>query len=577
MKSRVTKPGRPIAAIRMSPRAATDGRSGVFEWQIVTVASRCKRSIAIGFPTISLRPMTTAWRPPIGTPERSRISITPAGVHGFRCARPCTSLPTFTGWKPSTSLSGSIASKTCCEPVLPIEPGRGACTRMPSCRSLAFKRSTSARSSASDAVAGNRCKSTHRPASLPALTLLRTYTSDAGLLPTSTIPSPGGRPARAVNACTAGTASARISAAIAVPSIILAGGFAPPLPPTRSLAGAPGPAPLAWLTSLRSFAFDIPAPRAPRPRRAPHALCAAASSSRRLSVRLSWRGASPRRSPLHARSRGPRAPRRSRGSRRFARSPSTSLHLAHLAHVAHLTHSARPPRARADCRCAYLGGGLRPAAPPYTLARGGPGPRAARVAHVASLVRLRHPCTSRASPTSRTSRTLRGRLELAQTVGAPQHDQIVAGAHGRFRRRIEIHLAVGAADADDDDAVLLTQARVDQAPSDQRRSLSEMDLFQGQVEVFRRRRELDEIDDGGSESRLRKLQPADMVRRDHAVGARACQLGSRVFSFRAADDEEVGLEQTRAEDGIDVLRIGADGRDEAPRVIDAHAPQHLLL
>jgi hypothetical protein len=33
------------------------------------------------------------------------------------------------------------------------------------------------------------------------------------------------------------------------------GGFAPPAPPTRSLAGAPGPAPLAWLTRVRSFAF----------------------------------------------------------------------------------------------------------------------------------------------------------------------------------------------------------------------------------------------------------------------------------------------------------------------------------
>src|SRR5205823_8078615 len=33
-----TNAGRPIAAIRMSARAATPGRSGVFEWQIVTVA-----------------------------------------------------------------------------------------------------------------------------------------------------------------------------------------------------------------------------------------------------------------------------------------------------------------------------------------------------------------------------------------------------------------------------------------------------------------------------------------------------------------------------------------------------------
>src|ERR687888_61308 len=40
------------------------------------------------------------------------------------------------------------------------------------------------------------------------------------------------------------------------------GGFAPPDPPTRSLAGAPGPAPLAWLTRCRSFA-SIPGGFAP--------------------------------------------------------------------------------------------------------------------------------------------------------------------------------------------------------------------------------------------------------------------------------------------------------------------------
>src|SRR5262245_11138282 len=38
------------------------------------------------------------------------------------------------------------------------------------------------------------------------------------------------------------------------------GGFAPPDPPARSLAGAPGPAPFAWLASLRSLASSM-APR----------------------------------------------------------------------------------------------------------------------------------------------------------------------------------------------------------------------------------------------------------------------------------------------------------------------------
>ena len=53
---------------------------------------------------------------------------------------------------------------------------------------------TSASASASDAVAGRRSRSTRKPALVPALTLLPTYTSDAGSLPARTMPSPGGRP-----------------------------------------------------------------------------------------------------------------------------------------------------------------------------------------------------------------------------------------------------------------------------------------------------------------------------------------------------------------------------------------------
>ena len=70
------------------------------------------------------------------------------------------------------------------------------------------------------------------------------------------------------------------------------------------------------------------------------------------------RGASPRRTPLHVRSRGPRAPLRSRGSLAAAHSRNWSSR-----------------------------GGLRPAAPPYTCARGGPGPRSAHVARSPPLTR----------------------------------------------------------------------------------------------------------------------------------------------------------------------------------------------
>src|SRR5262249_25410294 len=81
-KSLVTNPARPMAATRISPCRATAGRSRVLEWQTVTVALPLSSSMATGFPTMSLRPITTALRPSMGIWLRFRISITPAGVHG---------------------------------------------------------------------------------------------------------------------------------------------------------------------------------------------------------------------------------------------------------------------------------------------------------------------------------------------------------------------------------------------------------------------------------------------------------------------------------------------------------------
>ena len=58
---------------------------------------------------MSLRPSTTARRPATSIPLRASISMIPAGVHGTKRGRFCTSRPTLAGWKPSTSLSGSDA------------------------------------------------------------------------------------------------------------------------------------------------------------------------------------------------------------------------------------------------------------------------------------------------------------------------------------------------------------------------------------------------------------------------------------------------------------------------------------
>ena len=59
----VTSPGRPAAATSTSAASVWRARSRVCEWQTVTVAFACSSSCAAGFPTIWLRPITTARAP----------------------------------------------------------------------------------------------------------------------------------------------------------------------------------------------------------------------------------------------------------------------------------------------------------------------------------------------------------------------------------------------------------------------------------------------------------------------------------------------------------------------------------
>lgn len=51
-------------------------------WHWVTVASLARSIAATGFPTMSLRPSTTALVPAIGTPVASNKAMHPDGVHG---------------------------------------------------------------------------------------------------------------------------------------------------------------------------------------------------------------------------------------------------------------------------------------------------------------------------------------------------------------------------------------------------------------------------------------------------------------------------------------------------------------
>ena len=69
--------------------------------------------------------------------------MTPDGVQAASVARFCTRRPTLIGWKPSTSLPGSMTSNTRRSASAPIAAGSGDWTRMPSCTSLWFNCSTS--------------------------------------------------------------------------------------------------------------------------------------------------------------------------------------------------------------------------------------------------------------------------------------------------------------------------------------------------------------------------------------------------------------------------------------------------
>ena len=105
----------PIAAMMMSARRQCARMSRVAEWQMVTVALAPRafwQSIAaMGLPTMLPRPRMTTSAPSVRTPERTSNSTTPAGVQGLKpVSSPSMSLPTLTGWKPSTSLVGSTVA-----------------------------------------------------------------------------------------------------------------------------------------------------------------------------------------------------------------------------------------------------------------------------------------------------------------------------------------------------------------------------------------------------------------------------------------------------------------------------------
>src|SRR5690606_4112838 len=92
--------GRPTAATTISACRTSAARSGVFEWQMVTVASASRSKRASGLPTMFERPITTAFFPRGSQPPSSRRRMMPSGVQArMPPRRPVSSLPALTRWK----------------------------------------------------------------------------------------------------------------------------------------------------------------------------------------------------------------------------------------------------------------------------------------------------------------------------------------------------------------------------------------------------------------------------------------------------------------------------------------------
>ena len=170
-QSPLTMFARPTAAITMSAPRTMAGKSAVRLWATVTVQLSPSRSSAIGLPTMFDRPMTTAFLP-ARSPSSARSNLRqPSGVQGTNPSSPVASRPALIGWKPSTSLSGSMRVMTW---AASMWRGSGSWTRMPSTAGSALSRSTSASRSASLVSAASRCSKLSIPASRVALPLART-------------------------------------------------------------------------------------------------------------------------------------------------------------------------------------------------------------------------------------------------------------------------------------------------------------------------------------------------------------------------------------------------------------------
>ena len=170
-KSAVTNLARPIATTKISALEATWAKLWVREWVKVTVAFLANSNWAMGFPTILERPMTTAFLPSSSMSYSRNISIIPAGVEGIITGWPDQRRPMLSGWKPSTSFSGSMANKTASSSMC---FGKGNWTKIPCQAGSWLYLAIKSNNSSWVMVSVTRTTSLWKPAAIAERSLLRT-------------------------------------------------------------------------------------------------------------------------------------------------------------------------------------------------------------------------------------------------------------------------------------------------------------------------------------------------------------------------------------------------------------------
>ncbi len=196
------------------------------EWHTVTVAlppgPSWSNSAAIGLPTMFERPTITACAPDVSTPARTSISLHARRRAGRKpLGSPTNTLPTFTGWKPSTSFAGAMRRIT---RWLDIWLRQRHLHEDAVHRASALSRSTSSSTAASVVSAGSRMRLVvHRRLPRTPAPSCGRRPALAGSSPTSTTAEAGRDAARPERRDLARRRSARIAFATAMPSISSAG------------------------------------------------------------------------------------------------------------------------------------------------------------------------------------------------------------------------------------------------------------------------------------------------------------------------------------------------------------------